>query len=471
MKQKLLAWQEKFCNLLKISDLHDGRFNQIMNEVSQLNRNSMLNGAISEAYSRLEDANPKSLARHRAALASLPGGNTRAAMYYPPFPIAFVGGSGCRVTDLDGHELVDLISEYSSGLYGHSDPVIAAAQKAVIDGGLSLGAPNVVEAEYARALVERFPAYERVRFCNSGTEANVMAISAARALTGRSKIIAMKDGYHGGVLTFAHGGSPLNLPFPFVFADYNDLEGTKALIRETGPDLAAVILEPMMGGGGCIPASADFLELIRTETRAVGALMILDEVMTSRLAYRGLHGVHGIKPDLVTMGKYLGGGASFGCFGGRAEIMDHFDPRRKGSFSHGGTFNNNLLSMAGGMAGFTRVLTEEVSKAVNAQGDRLRQGFQDLLTRFGLAATVTGRGSLMNVHFAGGPITNPAAVNAIDPRYLALFHTEMLLRGFYIARRGMIALSIPFGDREREAFLDAVEDLLQVAGHLFPRAA
>jgi glutamate-1-semialdehyde 2,1-aminomutase len=470
MMQKFLAWQVKFCDLMKISRLKAGGFNQIMNEISQVNRNSVLDGAISDAYLRLEQANPKSLARHIAALASLPGGNTRAAMYYAPFPLAFVAGQGCRVTDLDGHELIDLVSEYSSGLYGHSDPVIAAAQKAAIDGGLSLGAPNVVEADYARALVERFPAYERVRFCNSGTEANIMAISAARALTGRSKIIAMRDGYHGGVLTFSHVGSPLNLPFPFVFADYNDLDGTRDLIRNTGPDLAAVILEPMMGGGGCIPATRDFLELIRQETKEVGALMILDEVMTSRLAYRGLHGVHGIQPDLVTMGKYLGGGSSFGCFGGRADIMDHFDPSRRGAFSHGGTFNNNLLSMAGGLAGFTRVLTEEVSAAVNSQGDRLREELQALFDRSGLEATVTGRGSLMNIHFAAGPITNPAAVNAIDARYLALFHVELLLRGFYIARRGMIALSIPFGDHERQAFLSAVEDVLGVCGHLFPRA-
>lgn len=446
-------------------------FNQIMNDMGQIHRNSALDDAIADAYLRFEAANPRSLARHLAALDALPGGNTRAVLYYPPFPLAFTGGRGCRVTDLDGHELIDLVSEYSAGLYGHSNPVIAEAQKATIDGGLSLGAPNVIEADYARALVARFPGFERVRFCNSGTEANIMAISAARAVTGRSKIIAMKEGYHGGVLTFAHGGSPLNLPFPFLFADYNDIEGTRRLIRETGSDLAAVILEPMMGGGGCIPANRDYLAMIREETRAAGALMILDEVMTSRLAYRGLHGVHGVTPDLLTMGKYLGGGASFGCFGGRADIMDRFDPARKGAFSHGGTFNNNLLSMAGGMAGFTKVLTEEASRAVNDQGDRLREGLQQRLTRAGVLATVTGRGSLMNIHFIDGPIDNPAILDSVDPRYMALFHVEMLLRGFYVAPRGMIALSIPFGDPEATAFLDAVDDLLTLSGHLFPKVS
>lgn len=442
-----------------------------MNVETQVLRNSGIDQAISDAHARFEAANPKSRERHRAAIDVLPGGNTRAVLYYPPFPLTFTGGNGCRVTDLDGHEHVDLISEYSAGLYGHSNPVIAEAQKQVIDSGLSLGAPNLIEADYARALVERFPAFERVRFCNSGTEANIMAISAARAVTQRPTIIAMREGYHGGVLTYAHGGSPLNLPFPMLFAEYNDIEAIRALIRETGSELAAVILEPMMGGGGCIPATPEFLRAIREETEAVGALMILDEVMTSRLHFRGLHGLHGITPDLLTMGKYLGGGASFGCFGGRADIMDRFDPSKKEAFSHGGTFNNNLLSMAGGMAGFTKVLTEEASRKVNLQGDRLRKDLQALLDKHGVEATVTGTGSLMNLHFVPGPLDNPAVLDHGDHRFLSLFHVEMLLRGFYLAPRGMIALSLPFGDAEASSFLDAVEDFLTVNLSLLPRVA
>ncbi len=442
-----------------------------MNDAIQTRRNSALDDAVADAYMRFEAANPKSLARHRAAIGVLPGGNTRAVLYYPPFPLTFTGGNGCRVTDLDGHEHIDLVSEYSAGLYGHSNPVIAAAQKEVIEGGLSLGAPNVIEANYARALVDRFPGFECVRFCNSGTEANIMAISTARAVTGRPKVIAMREGYHGGVLTFAHGGSELNLPFPFVFAEYNDVSEIRTLIRKTASELAAVILEPMMGGGGCIPATTEFLAAIREETRAVGALMTIDEVMTSRLDYRGLHGVHGVLPDLLTMGKYLGGGASFGCFGGRADIMNRFDPAQKHAFSHGGTFNNNLLSMAGGMAGLTKVLTEEASRKLNEQGDRLRRDLQGVFDRHRVVATVTGYGSLMAIHFLRGPIDNPAIIDSADPRFLSLFHVEMLLRGIYLAPRGMIALSIPFGDDEASAVLDAVDDFLQVNGHLLPREA
>lgn len=434
-------------------------------------RNADIDAVLTESRARFTAENPKSLARHRDAAAFLPGGNTRAVLWYRPFPLTLVSGDGCRVHDLDGHSYVDLVSEYSAGLYGHSDPVITEALIEVIKGGLLLGGANRYEARYAEAIVERFPAIERVRFCNSGTEANIMALSAARAITGRGKIIAFREGYHGGVLTFAHGGSALNLPFPFVFADYNDIEGTTALIREHAADLAAVILEPMMGGGGCIPATRKFLAALRKTTSEAGALLIFDEVMTSRLNYHGLHGAHGINPDLMTLGKYLGGGASFGGFGGRAEYMDRFDPASVGAFSHGGTFNNNILSMAGGLAGFTKVLTEEASRRVNDQGDWLRGAMNNALADRGVEGIVLGRGSLMNLHFVPGPVETPAPLDAGDHRLLDLWHVEMLLRGHHVTPRGMLALSLPFGQAEADAFMAAFEDFLDSSINLLPRVA
>lgn len=432
-------------------------------------RNARVDVVLADARQRFAAANPRSLERHRQAATSLPGGNTRAVLWYPPFPLTLISGEGCRVTDLDGHGYVDLISEYSAGFYGHSDENIAAALIEVIQQGLLLGAPNQYEARYAAALVERFPAVERIRFCNSGTEANIMAISAARAITGRTKILAFREGYHGGVLTFAHGGSPLNLPFPFVFADYNEAEGTARIIREHAADLAAVILEPMMGGGGCIPAKHEFLKLLRALATETGALLIFDEVMTSRLHYRGLHGAHGITPDLVTLGKYLGGGASFGAFGGRADLLDRFDPAAPNAFSHGGTFNNNILSMAGGFTGFTRVLTEEASRQVNERGDRLREGMNGMLERHDIEGIVLGRGSLMNLHFVRGPVETPAPLDKADPQLLALWQIEMLLRGFHVTPRGMLALSLPFGDAELGSFLAAFDDFLMDHKQILPR--
>lgn len=422
--------------------------------------NSDLDAALAAARQAFTKANPNSLARHRDAAASLPGGNTRAVLYYPPFPLTFTSGEGCRLHTLDGQTLIDMVSEYTAGIYGHSNPIIAAALKAAIDNGLSLGGPNMAEARYAAVLIDRFPAYQRVRFCNSGTEANIMALSMARAITGRPKIIAMAEGYHGGVLTYGHGGSPLNLPFPVQLATYNDVEGTRAMIRAAGGDLAVVILEPMLGGGGCIQATPEFLQMIRDETEGAGALMIFDEVMTSRLEYRALHGALGITPDLVTMGKYLGGGASIGCFGGRADLMDRFDPAQPGAFSHGGTFNNNILSMSGGIAGLTEVLTEKAVEALSARGDALRQQMQQTLTRHKVVGTVSGRGSMMALHFVPGPIHTPAQLDAGHRNHLALFHVEMLMRGFYVAPRGMIALSLPYGDSEADQFLSAFDDFL-----------
>ncbi len=438
---------------------------------AQLRRNASLDSVLAEARQRFTNANPRSLARQQEAAASLPGGNTRAVLWYRPFPVSFVSGEGCRVTDLDGHTYVDLVSEYSAGFYGHSDKAIAAALIEAIEGGILLGAPNRYEARLAEAIVDRFPAIERVRFCNSGTEANIMAISAARAITGRSKVLAFREGYHGGVLTFAHGGSPLNLPFPFVFGDYNDSDGTAALIREHADDLAVVIIEPMMGGGGCIPARRDFLQALRDATRAVGALLIFDEVMTSRLDYHGLHGFHGIKPDFVTLGKYLGGGASFGGFGGRADLVDRFDPASPKAFSHGGTFNNNVLSMAAGVTGLTKVLTREASRAVNERGDRLREAMNAALEKHGVEAVVLGRGSLMNLHFVRGPVETPAPLDAANPALIALWHVEMLLRGYYVTPRGMLALSLPFGDAELAGFVDAFDDFLSSNRQVLPSRA
>jgi glutamate-1-semialdehyde 2,1-aminomutase len=454
----------------KISN-HKAKFDRMSEAASDPYRNADLDAVIADAHIRFTAANPKSLKRHRDAAASLPGGNTRAVLWYKPFPLTLSGGKGCRVEDIDGHSYVDLVSEYSAGLYGHSDKTIAAAMIEAIEGGLLLGAPNRFEARYAAAIVDRFPAIERVRFCNSGTEANIMALSAARAITGRSKILVFREGYHGGVLTFAHGGSALNLPFPFVFADYNDEAATRAVLEEHRGDLAAVIVEPMMGGGGCIPATRAFLSFLRQATKDLGVLLIFDEVMTSRLAYRGLHGEHGINPDLVTLGKYLGGGASFGGFGGRADLMGRFDPASPRAFSHGGTFNNNILSMAGGFAGFTQVLTEEASRKVNAQGDLLREALNRSLESRRVEGVVLGRGSLMNLHFVRGPVDTPALLDAADPKLMDLWHIEMLLRGQHVTPRGMLALSLPFGQAEADAFVEAFDDFLDSSLALLPRVA
>ena len=433
-------------------------------------RNLDLDAALAEAERRYLADNPGSVARLEHAKASLPGGNTRSVLHYAPCPLTMARGRGCRVWSLDGGEYIDFLGEYTAGLYGHSNPAIMAAMKRALDDGVVLGAPNVYEARLAEALCARFPSLERVRFCNSGSEADLMLLLLARAVTGRAKVLAFDAAYHGGFLIFGHGGSPLNVPIPMVIARYNDLDGTRALIDEHADELAAVILEPMLGAGGCIPAGPGFLEMLRAETARHGILLVFDEVITSRLSTGGLQARLGVTPDLTALGKYLGGGSSFGAFGGRADLMDRFDPASPDCLYHSGTFNNDVLTMAAGHAGLTEVLSAEALAALNARGEALRGALSAYFADQGLAMTATGLGSLMAIHFRPGPIAAPADLEGEDPRLKQLFHLAMLARGIYLSPRGMLALSLPMGAAETDALLEAVGAFVEDYGPLLPRA-
>lgn len=422
-------------------------------------RNTNIDAALDEAKEAYVTANPRSLARYVEATAVMPGGNTRTVLHYAPFPLAMARAEGCRLWDADGQEYIDFLGEYTAGLYGHSHPVIRTAVDRALDDGISFGASNLIEARFARAICDRF-GLDRVRFTNSGTEANLLAMSLARIFTGRKKVLVFDGGYHGAVFGFAGGGSPINAPFDYVMAPYNNVAATKALIEANAADLALVILEPMMGSGGCIAASHDFLHMLRRETTRVGALLVLDEVMTSRLAPSGLQTVAGIKPDLTTFGKYIGGGMSFGAFGGRAEIMDLFDPRRADALPHAGTFNNNVLTMSAGLTGLTQVYTPEAAQALNARGDALRQRLNALCQAAGAPIQFTGIGSMLSIHTVLGPITCPADAAKGDPKLKELFFFDMLAQGIWLARRGMMALSLPIGDAECDRLAAAVEEFL-----------
>jgi glutamate-1-semialdehyde 2,1-aminomutase len=422
-------------------------------------RNASIDAALNEAKEAYVARNPKSLARYVEATAVMPGGNTRTVLHYAPFPLAMEKASGCRLWDLDGHEFIDFLGEYTAGIYGHSHPVIRAALNRALDGGINYGASNIVEAQFARAVCERF-GLDRVRFTNSGTEANLLAISLARVFTKRKKVMVFDGGYHGAVFGFAGGGSPINAPFDYVLASYNDSDATRATIAENAEDLAVVILEPMIGSGGCIAAGPAFLEMLHEETRRVGALLILDEVMTSRLAPGGLQSVRGIKPDLTTFGKYIGGGMSFGAFGGRGDIMDLFDPRRADALPHAGTFNNNVLTMNAGLVGLTEIYTPDAARDLNARGDTLRGRLNRLCEAADAPVQFTGIGSMLAIHTMRGPVRSPADAAKADAKLKELFFFDMISQGIWLARRGMMTLCLPIGDAECDRFAGAVEEFL-----------
>ncbi len=429
-------------------------------------RNRSIDDELVEARARYAERRPKSLAVHQRACEVMPGGNTRTVLYHGPFPLRLAHGEGAVATDADGHRYLNLLGEYTAGLFGHSHPVIRAAIDAALDGGVNLGGHNMFEAELARHVVARFTAIERVRFTNSGTEANLMAIATARAFTKRSKVLVFRGGYHGGLLYFGGGGIPINAPYDFIVAPYNDFEATARLIRENASDLACVLTEAMMGSGGCIPARPAFLAMLREETHAAGALLILDEVMTSRFGRSGAHGLLGLEPDLVTLGKWIGGGMSFGAFGGRAEIMAMYDPERPGSLPHAGTFNNNVLSMSAGIAALTQVFTPEIAEALHARGERLRERLNEVFRKADVALQASGQGSLMNIHGFRGPVNTPDALAASDDRLKELVFLDLLERGFYLARRGFIALSLAVDDAATEQFLTALQDVVTERRHV-----
>src|ERR671933_2585575 len=209
-----------------------------------------LGGQVAEALRRYVERNPESRRLHAERARFMPGGNTRTVIHVPPFPLTILKGDGARLTDADGHVYVDLLGEYTAGLYGHSHPVIAAAIRDALDDGIVLGAPNRHEAVLARAICERFPAIELVRFCNSGTEANLLALSLARAVSGKPAVMVFKGAYHGGVFFFKDGDAPLNVPFPYLVGRYNDAEAAGRQIAEHAHELAAVVVEPLQGSGG-----------------------------------------------------------------------------------------------------------------------------------------------------------------------------------------------------------------------------
>ncbi len=433
--------------------------------MSDAARNLDMATAVGEAEAAYVAANPESQRLQAEACAVMPGGNTRSVLYYPPFPLTLVRGEGARVWDADGHDYCDFLGEYTAGLYGHSHPVIRAAIEAKLADGVLMGAPGELEAKLAAELCRRFPSFEQMRLCNSGTEANLLALSAARAVSGRDAIMVFEGAYHGAVFVFGPGGSPLNAPFPFVMGRYNDAEGAEKLIDEHAGELAAVIVEPMQGAGGCIPGEPEFLQALRDATARHGIILVFDEVMTSRTGGGGLQTELGIVPDMTTLGKYVGGGLPSGAFGGRAEIMQHFDPRRPDAFMHAGTFNNHVLTMAAGLTGLTEIYDSEAAAGLDRRGQELRRRLNEAAEARGLPVQATGVGSLSTVHFQSGPIRSIEDLSS-DPEARTLFQLDLLARGIYSPRRNMVNLSLPMSEVDIDGLVAVFEEFLDDRGPL-----
>jgi glutamate-1-semialdehyde 2,1-aminomutase len=428
--------------------------------------NSDLQSALAEVRQAYVDRNPGSLARQQESARAMPGGNTRTTLHNAPFPLTVVKGEGCRLWDVDGHEYIDVLGEYTAGIYGHSHPVIRAAIDKALDHGWNYAGRNENEGKLAQLIVDRMPSIDLVRFTNSGTEGNVMALAGARVFAQRqgrkkaTKVMVFHGGYHGGVLYFVSGGSPVNMPYEYVVGPYNDIDGARELMRRHAEEIFAVLVEPMQGSHGCLPGDPEFLHMLRKETWSHGITLIFDEVMTSRLSAGGLQGKLGVVPDMTTLGKYIGGGMSFGAFGGRREIMELFDPTKAQSLPHAGTFNNNVLTMAAGVAGYGEVYMPQVAEELNARGEAIRDRLNAICREAGVAFQFSGIGSMMAAHATTRPIRTAADIASSNQDAKELFYFDMVAAGIWIARRGFVALNIMIGDAEADRFVGAVEEFV-----------
>jgi len=412
--------------------------------------------AILDSERRFAAANPLSQARHLRARGVLPGGHSRQTLYYAPFPVTFVRGKDAHLTDLDGHEYVDLVGDYAAGVLGHTcEPVQRAAREA-LSLGLSLGGVNSKEVELAELISARIPSIQQIRFCNSGSEACLFGVQLARHASRRPKVMVFKGCYHGAFLIYGNTDPALSIPLEIIKATYNDVEGTRAALRADASGIGTIIVEPMMGAAGAIPGSREFLGMLREETHRMGAVLIFDEVMTSRVSPGGLQGFYGITPDITTLGKFWGGGFPFGAFGGSREVMRNLDLAAGGVLSQGGTFNANIVTMAAGIVAVRDVYTPQACTELNARGDRLRAALQELAVKARVALQLTGIGGTFNLHWHTRPIRHAGDVEPPDSGHRRLFQLEMMQRGYYVAQRGTINLSLPLTDRELDSFVDAV---------------
>jgi len=387
---------------------------------------------------------PGSAALFERAARSLPGGSTRTTTFSAPYPPYMVRGEGLRTWDVDGNEYRDFLGNYTSLILGHAHPEVVAAVEAQVRRGSAFAAPTETEIELAEEIRSRLPAVEQVRFTNSGTEATMFAIRAARAFTGRDHVAMFDNAYHGTHDTVLVGspGVPGATAELVLALPWGDPDGVERALAGRERDIAAVIIEPVQGAGGVRTADPAFLRFLRELADRIGALLIFDEVIAFRIGPNGAQGrLGGVRPDLTTLGKIIGGGYASGAFGGRSDVMRQFDARRAGALVHGGTFNGNPVAAAAGLATL-RHMTPERYEALERAGDRLRSGLSAAFAREGIDATVGGIASIFQLH-PGPSLEPPEGLTAQAAMFVGL-----LVDGFHLAPRGMGSISTPVTDAD-----------------------
>ncbi|MDD2904938.1 MAG: glutamate-1-semialdehyde 2,1-aminomutase [Sulfurimonas sp.] len=361
-------------------------------------------------------------------------------------PLFIAEGEGAYLTDIDGNKYVDFVQSWGPLIFGHRDESIENAVINAVKHGLSFGAPTEAETQLAKLVISFFDSIEKVRFVSSGTEAVMSAIRLARGYTGRDDIVKFTGCYHGhsdallvqagsGAATFGNPSSP-GVPADFtkhtLLAEYNNIESVKKCFADS-KDIACVIIEPIAGNMGLVPADKEFLAELRKLCDAHGTLLIFDEVMSGfRASINGAESITGTKPDIVTLGKVIGGGMPVGAFGARKEIMSMLSP--EGPVYQAGTLSGNPVAMAAGLAALTKLRENaRVMAVLEARGRRLVEGMQAAAKACGITMQIDVRGSMFGFFFNEQPVKNFADACNSDAELFAKFHSKMLHEGFYFA--------------------------------------
>lgn len=390
----------------------------------------------------------KSQAAFQRAQALIPGGVNSPARAFGGVgghPSYIERGQGAYLYDIDGNRLIDYVGSWGPHILGHRHPAVIAAIQSALETGSSFGAPTEIETELAQMVVDAVPSIEKVRMVNSGTEATMSAIRVARGFTGRSLIVKFAGCYHGhvdsllvqagsGALTHGHPSSP-GVPegctADTIVLEYNDLDQLAALFAKRGSELAAIILEPVVGNMGLVTPRDGFLQACRDLCTKHGTVLIFDEVMTGfRLAYGGAQERFGVTPDMTTLGKIIGGGLPVGAYGGRADIMAVVSP--EGPVYQAGTLSGNPLAMASGIATLKQLRDSNPYARLETMGDQLVRGLEAEAKNAGIPVFAARCGSMFTLFFQAGPVQSLTDTKRSDTGRFSKFFHALLESGVYL---------------------------------------
>ena len=431
-------------------------------------------------------ANPISAGLHKKASTFMPGGDTRNSIYWDPFPIYITSGDGTTLTDADGNQRTDFVNNMTTLILGHRPPEVTSALAEQISKGLSFPAPSPSVVRWAELMCERVPSLDKVRFVNTGTEATLNAIRAARAFTGKQKLVKCEGAYHGNhdaiqisvVPPLDEAGkadSPESVAaFPGIsetavddifIMPFNDIVTAEKIIRKHADELAAVIVEPVNGQCGMVPAKPEFLEGLRRLTDDLGIVLIFDEVIAFRIAYGGAQDYYGVKPDLTCFGKVVGGGMPVGAFGGRDDIMSLWDPSDGGSVvQHAGTFNGNPMTAVAGVATLES-LTADKYEYLEHLGNMLRNKLRTLFAELEVPMSVTGVASLFALQFTPTEVIDYRTYATNNKEMMQTMFIGLLNEGFLMSNRCAGNVSTVHTEDDVDAFVLAVKNVLRRIGY------